>query len=227
MKFLSELEKKPWSADDISRFGGAAALGLLVLSIFGIPLLVQKFMGERLGFPDMMLLCSLPGICAYGFFSAEKLPLRFLKRNEIRPLLKFGLLLLLVTGVVNFLWKELLTILAIEFEAEQQAVKIIQNTQEADKVKLFFGLCIFAPLTEELLFRRMIYGFLLRVNWRTALLLTALVFSLCHFFVAGIPGLLVLGLGFQFSYLKFRNLSAAVILHAMVNSLAFWAALNK
>ena len=227
MKFLSELERKPWNGEVVPPVKMIVTSGLLVLAIFGMPVVLQKFFSGSFSLPDMLLFAALPGICAYGFFDPETLPLRRVKRSEILPLLGCGMALLLITCIVNILWKLLLTALNVHFEAEQYAMKVIANARGGDVVKLFFSLCIFAPLTEELLFRRIIYGSLLKISYSMAVLMTALVFSLCHFFVAGIPGLLVLGLGFQFSYLKFRNLSAAVILHAMVNSFAFWAALNK
>lgn len=227
MKFLSELECKPWGSEVVPPVKMIVTSGLLVLAIFGMPVILQKFSSGHLSLPDILLFSALPGICAYGFFTPETVPLRALKRSEILPLLGCGMALLLITVIVNILWKWLLTALNLHFEAEQYAMKVIAGARGGDVVKLFFSLCIFAPLTEELLFRRIIYSLLLKISYSMAVVMTALTFSLCHFFVAGIPGLLVLGLGFQFSYLKFRNLSAAVILHAMVNSFAFWAALNK
>ena len=134
---------------------------------------------------------------------------------------------MLAAGAVTFVWRMILTVLNIPFEAEQVAFEVIRNSRGADLWKLFFGLCVFAPLIEELLFRRIVYGFLLRWGWGIAFAGTALLFSMCHFFLAGVPGLFVLGLGFQFMYLKYRNLGAAVMLHSLVNLSAFASALGE
>lgn len=221
MKLRLKLEAKPWASDDVSRSGGIYAFGLLTLSVFILPLLSQKFMGHRLSFPDVLLFSAMPGICAYGFFTASRLPFKLLKREEIRSFIIWSVLILLAAGMASFVWRGILTVLNVPFEAEQAAVEVVRDSRGAAVWQLFFALCVFVPLIEELLFRRIVYGFLLRWGTRYAFVGTALIFSLCHFFLAGAPGLFVLGLGFQFMYLRYRNLGAAVMLHALVNMSAF------
>ena len=227
MKLSLKLEAQPWTNGDVSLSGSVYAFGLLTFSVFILPLLVQKTLGYRLGMPDILLFSAMPGICAYGFFTASRLPVKFLKGEEIGSFIFWSVLTLLAAGAVTFLWRMILTVLNIPFEAEQVAFEVIRNSRGADLWKLFFGLCVFAPLIEELLFRRIVYGFLLRWGWGIAFAGTALLFSMCHFFLAGVPGLFVLGLGFQFMYLKYRNLGAAVMLHSLVNLSAFASALGE
>ena len=72
MKFLSKLEKQPWSGDDSSPAGVAGAFFLLASAIFIVPFIAQKLPGEGLTLPDILLFSAMPGICAYGFFVAGK-----------------------------------------------------------------------------------------------------------------------------------------------------------
>ena len=227
MKLSLKLEAQPWTSGDVSLSGSVWAFGLLTFSVFIMPLLVQKTIGHRLSMPDILLFSAMPGICAYGFFTASRLPMMFLKREEIGSFIFWSVLTLLAAGVISFVWRGILTVLNIPFEAEQAAFDIIRNSRGGEVWQLFFGLCVFAPLVEELLFRRIVYGFLLRWGWGIAFAGTALLFSMCHFFLAGVPGLFVLGLGFQFMYLKYRNLGAAVMLQSLVNLSAFAAALGE
>ncbi len=224
MKFLSKLEKQPWSGDDSSPAGVAGAFFLLASAIFIVPFIAQKFLGEGLTLPDILLFSAMPGICAYRFFVAGKIPFQPLSGREIIQCIGVGILTILIAGGVTFLWQLLLTVLKIPFEKEQFAAVLIRKSHGVDLVKLFFALCVFTPLIEELLFRRIIYGFFLKWGAGFAFWVAALLFSFCHFFIAGLPGLFILGAGFQFGYLKFRNLSAAVLMHALVNSSAFIAA---
>lgn len=227
MKLSLKLEAQPWISGDVSLSGSVYAFGSLTFSVFILPLLVQKTLGYRLDMPDILLFSAMPGICAYGFFTASRLPVKFLKGEEVGSFIFWSVLTLLAAGAVTFLWRMILTVLNIPFEAEQVAFEVIRNSRGTDLWKLFFGLCVFAPLIEELLFRRIVYGFLLRWGWGIAFAGTALLFSMCHFFLAGVPGLFVLGLGFQFMYLKYRNLGAAVMLHSLVNLSAFASALGE
>lgn len=227
MKFLSKLEKQPWSGDDSSPSGVAGAFFLLASAIFIVPFIAQKLPGEGLTLPDILLFSAMPGVCAYGFFVAKKIPFRLLPVKEVFQCIGWGILMILISAVVTFLWQILLSILNIPFEKEQFAMTLIRECQGGELIKLFFALCVFTPLIEELLFRRIIYGFFLKWGYRFAFLFTALIFSFCHFFIAGLPGLFVLGLGFQFGYLKYRNLSAAVLLHALFNSCSFFAVICK
>ena len=223
MKFLSELEREPWSCDDSSPAGRGAAFLLLAAAVFFIPLILQKLLVHRISLPDIMLFSAMPGVCAYGFFTAKKIPLRYLQLKEIFKCIGWVMVMMIITGCAAFLWNFLLTVFQIPFENEQFAKGLIREVSGVERVKLFFALCIFTPIIEELFFRRIIYGFFLRFGYGKAFFATALLFSCCHFFIAGLPGLFILGLGFQFGYLKFRNLSAAVLMHSLVNSLAFIA----
>ncbi|MBE6390678.1 MAG: CPBP family intramembrane metalloprotease [Lentisphaerae bacterium] len=227
MRSRWNLEPAVWTPGDAESVPALIlASGLLIFAIFAMPVLAGKFLAYRLGMPDILLFSAMPGIIAYRFFCAKKLPLNLLEREEVIQILLLALLILGAAVAATFLWKKLLTLLNVDFVQRQFAVELVARSRGADRIKLFFALCVATPLMEELLFRRIVYGTLLRFGMGTAFFGTALLFSFCHFFAAGLPGLFILGLGFQFAYLKFRNLSAAVLLHGLVNAAAFIGTLN-
>lgn len=226
MKSLFNFEHKIWQDEETFPAGRcAAAAGLLLLSIFVVPVAARHFFSDRMELPDILIFSAMPGICAYGWFTASKLPFKMLAVKEMFSLTALALILSVAAGITVWGWKLLLFVLfKFPLDKKQFAVEIIGQYDGMALVKIFFALCIFAPLIEELLFRRIIYGFLLRYGFRFAMVLTAAGFSLCHFFIPGLPGLFLLGLGFQFAALKHRNLAASVWVHSMVNSFAFAAA---
>ena len=84
---------------------------------------------------------------------------------------------------------------------------------------LTFSIVIIAPLLEELVFRRIIFGWLLKfIGATAAVLLTSLLFGLLHS-VYQLPGLLILALGWQYAYIKSGNLANNVLMHALNNAL--------
>ena len=74
-----------------------------------------------------------------------------------------------------------------------------------------------APFSEEIFFRRVLFGLLRPMGVVSSILLTSLIFSLIHFFLLGIPALFVMGLTFQVIYLVRRNLLSAMLMHSVVN----------
>lgn len=90
---------------------------------------------------------------------------------------------------------------------------------------LLVGAVIVAPVVEEIGFRRVLFGLFRPLGAWPAILMSCAVFSLVHGFLLGIPGLFLLGFLFQYAYLRTRNLTAAVLLHMVVNLIATAAAL--
>ena len=222
MKLNWKLERQPWQTGDASPKKIALAFGVLIFAIFAMPLVMHHLLGKRLAIGDILLLCTIPGLGAYGFFTVSKLPLRGLQLKDGAWFILLSLLTMLTVGGVNCVWQAGLTALDIPFEAEQSAVGMVRDSSGIGLWKLFFALCVFTPLIEELLFRRIVYGFLLRFGFWKAFFGTALLFSVCHFFIGGVGGLFILGMGFQLMYLRFRNLGASVLLHALINASAFF-----
>ena len=221
MKFLSSTGKCCWNRDALPLQSRVGAILLLVGSIFVMPLLVNFFLRDRLDIPDVLLFSSLPGIIAYRFIPAKDIPLGGFDWKFVGRVLLLFLPLMFAVGFATFLWQKLLVFFGIPFEEKQQLLTMIKDYHGGKLFQLYFGVCVIPPLTEELLFRRLIYGELLRFGFMPAFIVTALMFSLCHFFISGMPGLFILGLAFQYVYLKEKNISAAMLLHWLVNTFAF------
>ena len=84
---------------------------------------------------------------------------------------------------------------------------------------------VIVPVAEELLFRRILFAGLLPFGNNCAWIGTACVFSACHLFLAGAPGLFVIGLGFQWLYCRYKNLAASILAHGALNSCTILAVL--
>lgn len=87
------------------------------------------------------------------------------------------------------------------------------------QIWLTFSIIIIAPLLEELIFRRIIFGWLLKyLGLTSAMVLTSLLFGLLHS-VYQLPGLLVLALSWQYIYIKSGNIADNALMHALNNAL--------
>ncbi|WP_195891728.1 CPBP family intramembrane glutamic endopeptidase [Bacillus ndiopicus] len=86
---------------------------------------------------------------------------------------------------------------------------------------------LLAPILEELIFRRVIFGSLIqRQNFWVSALISAVVFAVIH---RDLPHLLVytvMGLIFSFLYFKTKRLLAPIIAHMLMNGLVTLAQLN-
>ncbi|HUV37100.1 MAG TPA: type II CAAX endopeptidase family protein [Patescibacteria group bacterium] len=81
-----------------------------------------------------------------------------------------------------------------------------------------FGTVIVTPLGEELLFR----GFVQRIFQRNmrgylAVTLASVIFALCHFSIALLPGVIILGALFGYIFYRTGNLLYPVFAHALYN----------
>lgn len=96
---------------------------------------------------------------------------------------------------------------------------------------LLFASVIAAPVVEEILFRGLLFGYLLGRGhglW-TAGLLSVLAFGVYHLFIAGVTSVVVgVSLGALLTALRIRydNLVGAWLMHALVNLWAFLVALS-
>ena len=83
-----------------------------------------------------------------------------------------------------------------------------------------------APVTEELVFRGVIYGVVRKYAGRLAAIVgTSVLFALIHGHVPSLPGLLILAVALALIYEKTASLWAPVCLHAAFNGLTIVAAI--
>lgn len=81
-----------------------------------------------------------------------------------------------------------------------------------------FSIVIFAPILEEIIFRRIIFGTLLpKTNFFVAAMVSAIVFATIHFEFTHILLYAVSGFIFAFIYYKTKRIMASIISHMMLN----------
>ncbi len=158
------------------------------------------------------------------FRLGAKLGIRGLTFQDLSwSLLGFGVILF-GSAQLNFIWGRLLELLNISYAEKQSLLKIAEQTGWGRFLILGAVVVILVPVSEEVFFRRGLYGVLRPLGAWTALIVTSLLFSAVHFFLLGFPSLFLMGLVFQLVYLKTRNLAAAITTHALVNLLAMFGA---
>lgn len=115
--------------------------------------------------------------------------------------------------------------LGIEQESENTASLI----QIADAVPMaIFAIALFAPILEELIFRRVIFGNLVqKTNFFIAGAVSAIVFAIIHFDFTHLLLYAVSGFIFAFLYYKTRRLMTSIIAHMLLNGFVVLIQLNR
>lgn len=195
--------------------------GWILLMIFLMPSLLCE-LGASVALASLISTFLALGAC---IGNAGQLGMRKLSGRDLLAVLGAYLAIIFSLAAVSPIWEELLDSLHIEYAKNQDMVEILRSSGNVDRVLLFISICIFTPIIEEVLFRRIIYGWFYLITPENAVIITSVLFSLAHFFIAGIPGLLIMGVGFQLIYLLRKNLLTAIMLHGLVNTVASLAQL--
>lgn len=134
-------------------------------------------------------------------------------------------LVLLAVFPIQILASEV-TNVAHEFLPQLNA-EMLEGLIHENLLFLFFGVCLFPAVGEEIFFR----GFLSRglvahygVFWGT--LITALLFGAMHVDPVQASGAFVLGIVLQFIFLATRSITGVIVMHMLNNFFAFLAARN-
>ena len=112
-------------------------------------------------------------------------------------------------------------------DEEQSLTKSLKDASLPNIIIIGITTIIFAPIGEEIVFRRMLYGLLSPLGSVKALFLTSFLFSIVHFYLVGIPGLFFLAMILQLLYLHTRNLWCPIQVHMIVNSFSFISVLSS
>ncbi len=143
-----------------------------------------------------------------------------------------GVLTWLIAFPCSILISTLITLLLYPFfglvEGKQDVVEAVRQLAEHPGLfaLLAFSIIVLVPITEELLFRGYLQGWLRRhLSARWAILITALLFALAHFSLAQgvgnfpiLAGLFVLGLFLGHLFERERTILANIALHATFNA---------
>ena len=191
---------------------------LLVQKSSTLALLTSSLLSPAAGILIMSMM-----LIHFGGFPA--LQIRKLTLHDITDCIRGTLLIVLCYMSVNALWKLLLQFLDIPFAENQQLMAIAENCTPLEFFFFTLLVTVPVPIAEELLFRRILFDGLQPLGTYTALLITSAVFAAVHLFPAGLPGLFIIGAGFQWIYLRQKNLLSAVFCHAMLNGISVIAVL--
>ena len=218
VKSLLPVNKIPWQQSaGTERL--IAAGGLLFFVLFPLPAALLKIF-PQLQIPQASMLASMAGLGVLFLLTPGEMGFDKPSLNDVVHAVMFALAIQLVSAAATALWQVVLDHFNIAYFREQPVADLIKKYDSGMRNLLIFSTCVMAPLLEEILFRRIIYGALLKLGTTAAAFAASLLFAAVHFFLLGLPGLLILGLGFQYIFLKKGNLATAVICHATVNTLA-------
>ncbi|MFM8831742.1 MAG: lysostaphin resistance A-like protein [Spartobacteria bacterium] len=104
---------------------------------------------------------------------------------------------------------------------------LLEHQSLRDRLSVILIAVIAAPITEELVFRGCLYGFLRQTGGRfVAIATTSILFALIHGHIPSLAGLLILAVGLSLLYEKTGSLWAPILLHAAFNGLSIYATLQ-
>ncbi|MCF6176352.1 MAG: CPBP family intramembrane metalloprotease [Victivallaceae bacterium] len=113
----------------------------------------------------------------------------------------------------------ILEILNIETTAPFVPI-LAKACSDTNFILIVFAVIIVAPITEEIVFRRIIYSWLNKyVSKWSAIIITSALFAIIHDSFAMFAALFFLGICFQLIYLKYNSLFTAIIMHSCFNSI--------
>ena len=134
--------------------------------------------------------------------------------------LPLAIALTLLGGAVTLLWGYIGEKLNWDLGVPP-TVEAAMSDKPAEVIALLVTALLAAPVFDEIFFRRMIYGTLLKaLPQSSAAFSAALIFAATHLSPLQLPGLCLLGFIWQKYYIKSRTLWTTVILHFFNNAIA-------
>lgn len=112
-------------------------------------------------------------------------------------------------------------IITLEFigidEPSENTTAIMELVEE--NILLIIVVCLFAPILEEIIFRKIIFGELhKRMNFFIAAILSSLTFAVLHWDFDFILSYIAMGLVFAYLYVKTKRILVPIIVHALMNT---------
>ena len=137
----------------------------------------------------------------------------------MRPLSMLGIAALALAGLflvqyISVLWLMLLEALHIPYASS--AIAMPETTQET--VLMVFTIGVLPGVCEEFLFRGAMLGAFERLGTKNAIALTAVLFTLWHGSLAGMPAELLTGLLLGYVAFAFDSVYAAITYHTVYNT---------
>ena len=209
------IDLRPWS-EDLEH--PALRMMWIFAALLLLPSLALALGVSRSFIPLVGTLCALPACVGKN----TELGIKPLELKDFFIVIGAYCLIILFSAIITPGWQKILDGMQIPYsEKQDEIIDLLGKGNLQDRLILFMSVCVITPVVEEVLFRRIIYSYLVKVNQFAGIFGTSLLFSIAHFFVFGIPALLIMGLMFQLIYLCRKNLSAAMLLHGLVNTMVF------
>ncbi|MFW6106387.1 MAG: CPBP family intramembrane glutamic endopeptidase [Desulfovermiculus sp.] len=207
----------PWTVRDT--WLGASCLGMWLFLAYAVVILL-KSLAVDISPGLMVALLELALIIPVWWFTRQKYGAswRHLGLTGFQTrYLGLGLLLFVPAMWLNALYEGILSQYDMKVQPELE-----RFLADAPSPGLFIvAAVIIAPLVEEIFFRGFLFAGLKKgFSWPTAMLISSGLFALLHLRPLAAPPIFILGLVFAFLYQKSGSIWPAVIIHALVNSLA-------
>jgi membrane protease YdiL (CAAX protease family) len=194
---------------------------LIVAAVKGIELSQARFVFDKypvlLGIGNLVTL----GLGTWWGFKKTKIEFRLVFPFKPVPLMLFIPIVLLVVGL-NILISDIDNLLRMILQWSPDPNEFIPNLIANQNIGIaIFILMIVAPLTEEFLFRGLIFtGYLNNYSFKKAIWLSALWFGLFHLNILQFPGAFILGLFFAWLVGKTNSLWPSLFAHSLANGLS-------
>ena len=229
---MLKLNNRPWNINISWQVAFILPAVMLAFSML-LPSLFMKLVSCKV---LLYSLFSVPNLLAFAaafyvkqtLYKEEKLSdllgIKKITLKDIKSVFFTWFLVMLIFIPAMVLWKVFLVYFNIPHSEQQPLVLLIKEASFIELGILLFLVSVTAPLTEEIFLRRFLYaGIEELAGMRTAIILTSIVFAIAHFYLLGLPGLLILGFAFQILYLLTNNLSNPILLHCFFNTTSLLA----
>ena len=115
----------------------------------------------------------------------------------------------------------------IPYQPEQKLIRVLKRSSPMVKIMIGLTTSILSPFGEEIVFRKIIFEHLRPRGTLWAVILTSALFSVLHFYLAGLLALALFGVILQLLFLKTGNLRCSITLHTVFNLLMFFSSICK
>ena len=150
---------------------------------------------------------------------AEVAGISGLRSKDFWVLIKYLVATVFAVSAVTSGWIYTLKKLKIPFDETQELLRYADFSQPETFVPLFIMAVIAVPFAEELIFRRYLFELIAKLTgYNASGVITSLLFSAAHGFLAGAPGLFLMGLLLQRFYTEKKNILHPTLLHMSFNA---------
>jgi len=155
------------------------------------------------------------------FFGKRYVKLSFgrIERRMVWPVIGMSVL---VAASYLFFEASFYILIDIDHLFPKESKELHEAGQHISGIAGILSYCIFGPIAEEICFRGILLGGLLKMRCRPwiAILITALAFSLVHGYAAKLVGTLLIGIIVGWLYWRTGSIIPCLIIHIVNNSIA-------